>query len=735
MSKKAKKVLSIAQVILLLAAVLFTSIPASAATTDGQWVTGDFHTHTYLSDGSKTATQVAEKAKEYGLDWYSATDHGGGTTGTRDQNGTAWAAGTAGLVGTAMPRWLSIFGIGEAEIIKNRNTILQFSGFEWNVPSHEHASVGMVGNSTDVKEALAKFDYTYDATTEAKSTDTLVASINRVLNGKADGASDAKYTYSDHNGALDGAKFLQDNYPNTSYFLANHPSRKLAFTVADFREFNDVAPTVFFGAELLPGHQKSSFRGGLGYFTYYDTVQKKNINLSVGTATTIEQMVDAYIASKTAGTISDKATIMTSLTTNIPKQRTYGGADFMLSKVGGLWDSMLTEGRSFWIFGNSDFHSNDSEEPDFWPGEYSKNYTFVKEKTYQGILDGMRSGNSYAALGDLINALDYKISNNGVSSTMGSTLTPVKGVDNVVTIRFKSPTKNYANTDGRTGLNETPSVDHIDLIAGEVKGIIQNKYVPGTKNFTNNKDYLTAEYQNDDVTATTKVIKTFTKNDWTVDAEGYNVMTFTLPTADKNMYYRLRGTSVAPNTAGQTDVNGNPLIDNDLNAVEGANTAEEAFKDLWFYTNPIFVNAQYDGTSLKATLVDENNSPLANKTVEIGNVSAVTDLNGAFTLSNIPAGMNTLIVKNANGDVLYQFTFNMTRGAKTTYTDYDLTVENGITITNVTFKLDGSDLILAAASNFETNPHTADSSNNILLVFTLAFAAAIIFVIKKRTRA
>jgi len=29
----------------------------------------------------------------------------------------------------------------------------------------------------------------------------------------------------------------------------------------------------------------------------------------------------------------------------------------MTAKVGGLWDSLLGEGRRFWAFVNSDFHS------------------------------------------------------------------------------------------------------------------------------------------------------------------------------------------------------------------------------------------------------------------------------------------------------------------------------------------------------------------------------------------
>jgi hypothetical protein len=58
------------------------------------------------------------------------------------------------------------------------------------------------------------------------------------------------------------------------------------------------------------------------------------------------------------------------------------------------------------------------------------------------------------------------------------------------------------------------------------------------------------------------------------------------------MYYRLRGTNIAPNTPALTDSDGNPLADTPFTSVRGTNTAETAFADLWFYSNPIFVNAR-----------------------------------------------------------------------------------------------------------------------------------------------
>jgi hypothetical protein len=184
----------------------------------------------------------------------------------------------------------------------------------------------------------------------------------------------------------------------------------------------------------------------------------------------------------------------------------------------------------------------------------------------------MRSGNTFSVLGDLINYLDFNVRVGSNSATMGQTVSGASNSTTTVTISFKSPEKNNANTDGRTSINDKPVVHHIDLIAGEVTG-------------------KASDYTVDTVT-TTKVIARFTANDWRVDTNGICHITFELPRTDKNMYYRLRGTSIPANTQGLTDSEGNPLVDTPFNSVRGTNIAETAFTDLWFYSNPIFVNAR-----------------------------------------------------------------------------------------------------------------------------------------------
>ena len=154
----------------------------------------------------------------------------------------------------------------------------------------------------------------------------------------------------------------------------------------DIRLYNDAAPSVFFGMAGMPGSQKEApSRGGYDEEFFNDD-----------------------------GTLDEELTA---------QARTYGGADYITAKVGGVWDSLLGEGRHFWIFSDSDFHDPTEE---FWPGEYSKDHIWVEDLTPQGIVDGLRSGNSFSVEGQLIDGLEFR-PRRDESATMGDTLTVEPG--------------------------------------------------------------------------------------------------------------------------------------------------------------------------------------------------------------------------------------------------------------------------------------------------------------------
>ena len=134
---------------------------------------------------------------------------------------------------------------------------------------------------------------------------------------------------------------------------------------------------------------------------------------------------------------------------------------------------------------------------------------------------------------------------------------------------------------------DRPVVNHVDLIVGNVTGLI-----PATS-----PDYTTK-----DTNTSTHVFRTFTKSSWKTAKGGWKTMTVRVK-ATANMYFRLRGTDLARNTANQTDAQGNPLndelsyapipnpADGGATMTAAVNSPDLAWADLWFYSNPIFLTA------------------------------------------------------------------------------------------------------------------------------------------------
>lgn len=287
--------------------------------------------------------------------------------------------------------------------------------------------------------------------------------------------------------------------------IANHPSRSAKgfkkyglYDPAEFRNWNDTAPEIAVGMAGAPGHQAIAIAP--------DSSRKLGPRGGYG---------------------------------NFP---TMGGFDQMTAQLGGLWDSLLGEGRRWWITSNSDSHVHWREGgADFWPGEYSKTYVWA-EKEYDDIIDGIRNGRVFVTLGDLISELYVTA---GDSAHIGGSLSIEKGEDVTVTIRFLDP-------DTLNPWSQNPAVRRVDLIMGKMTGPVKE----------NNRDQDTNE--------STEVVARFTDADWTKDGD-YTVITYTLENVRSSSYIRVRGT------------NGDelePALDP---------TGEDPWADLWFYSNPIFI--------------------------------------------------------------------------------------------------------------------------------------------------
>lgn len=497
----------------------------------GTWTTGDLHVHTVQSDDSRTTQTldfVLGKAfATHGLDWMAVTNHL--RSSKYDHNANLLAAPVAfayGMESYELPRIKALQSAGTYD------KKLIFSGFEWDTPTHDHMGIGIFEGSTTLSSsASASQEFQYVFTTGAES----LFKAEDVTRWKAKYSQRTNTTAAD---ALSGIAWLKTNHPDTSYALINHPSRNPGkYTIADFRQMNDLAPKIVFAIEGMVGNQMEPDRGG--YTSAYVDANKPN--------------------------------------------RTYGGTDYVVAQLGGVWDALLGEGRRIWNVANSDSHFEidaAGNSSGYYPGEYAKNYVWqAKDSTgVAGLLSSLRAGRSFGVFGDLISALDFSVAAGGDKAFMGQELAASNGQTVTVTIRFKSPpVNNYQRpvNSGNLG-NMVPKVDHVDLIVGDVNA----KVAPGSAAY----DVAT--------NASTRVLKRFTNADWTLGSDGYYSITTTV-VASKNQYFRLRGTNLAVDVANLSAA-GEPLADQRVSTTDNATRHDQIndrnYGSLWFYSNPIFVS-------------------------------------------------------------------------------------------------------------------------------------------------
>lgn len=556
----------------LLALIGLMSVGVQASFAQGKYVSGDFHQHTTYSDGSYTFGYMMDNNAKYGMDWWANSEHGGAfdrwaTVSGEDLNTVVtWANTGITLLGTPnngkMWRWQSLrdWSFRDVELYRRVYTdkvIIQ--GVEWNAPGHEHVDVAIITNQFDASSRNCNPVAEFEYKFDNSDKD------NSEPNGWV------KSTATGKEKTLEAVAWLQANYPTSSWIVPTHPERANRFKIEDFRNMNNAGPDVCFGFDSQPGHQKEPNRGGLRPTSYGATAEGA----------------------------------------------TWGGTGAFAGLIGGVWDAMLSEGRHWWLFASSDCHHADG---DFFPGEYQRNKTYVKNFTAQDIVDGLRSGNNYVVMGDLIDSLNFKVEETvmgGTCETNGETVN--------VSIIVRDPQGTNYNT--YSAFN-APELDHIDLIAG----VVGDKIDPSSPDYTKG----TVE--------TTKVVARFGKTAhtdangivtqvWSDLGNGVKEIKYSFPLSAKKMYLRLRGTHHAFGASNtEIDEVGNPLVDK-----FGENTAAKAFEDLWFYSNPIFINttAEVSGIATPAKQADVRIYTNADNTVlnvEMGQPSngkiAVYDMGG-----------------------------------------------------------------------------------------------------------
>jgi hypothetical protein len=370
------------------------------------------------------------------------------------------------------------------ELLTSRKAVpdlVQFFGMEFDTPGADHSTI-IIPYSHDEAERLYEIESNFSST-EPYPADSTWNAESRMIE----------------------ALRTMNQFPEKPLVIANHPSRMATglgvygkYTPEKLRNWSDAYPDIAVGMAGAPGHQAATLnrggnfpRGGYGFGNH----------------------------------------------------PTIGGFDQMTARLGGFWDSMLGEGRKWWITANSDWHYHWTEGfIDFWPGEYSKTYVFA-HKNYDDIIHGIRNGRMFVTLGDLISELYVTVSGSISEAEIGGTAEVESGTNVEITIRFLDP-------DAPNAGGNNPSVNRIDLIVGEIIG--------------------SASDRSTDTNPTTRVEARFTESDWITEGR-YQKITYVLKDVNSNSYIRVRGTNTQ-----ELKPEPDPM-------------GEDPWSDLWFYSNPVFL--------------------------------------------------------------------------------------------------------------------------------------------------
>jgi hypothetical protein len=505
-------------------------------------------------------------------------------------------------------------------------------GLEQNAPGHEHISTVILKGQTPWPAAVggnaalqAQYEYCFngsdvdtsrgaenqwDCTVPGSANNAKIDSVARKITGNnAAGTPDLGHTK-----ILEGIKWMQAVAPTTSYFVPAHLERAGAYVATDskgfniehLRDFNNTAPAIAFGFESMPGHGAESSRGSYG-------------TGAVG-----------------GGTYGG---------TGIYAAAVGGVWDALLGEGRNWWFFASSDYHNRGNFGPDQRETT----ADFFPGEYTRDFVMVRKGNgklaAEDIITGLRSGNSFVANGGLIDGMSFvicaynpvlprnafkalveKATLNALTksaevridgcATMGEKLKVAKGMDLMVSIAVRNPKANYspytfANPSlkqiGKTQPLNAPVLDHLDVIGGNVTGYVS----PGAANYTGLLGSAAA------TNTSTSIKKVFNSLSWTASADGKILtMSYKVPAVAASQYFRLRGTNLPPSTPSETDDKGNPLLDfiatpadqtiaglikcDDVlcpahmrtvsgNAQKYSSFDVAAWADLWFYSNPVFV--------------------------------------------------------------------------------------------------------------------------------------------------
>ncbi|MFJ7077293.1 PHP domain-containing protein [Streptomyces sp. NPDC098781] len=409
---------------------------------------------------------------------------------------------------------------------------LVFQGLEWNIPGAEHGTVFVHPGKNEVS-VLKQFETDYD--------------------GSVKGASDS--TPANEALAIAGLDFLAEQVQRRkvkdALMLANHPARRGVDSPHEIRNWRDAGRTrqIAIGFEGAPGHQAAGLPAPMG----------------PGRARGI------YDNNPSANSFAGYP---------LESYRTWGGFDWMTATVGGLWDSLLAEGKPWWITANSDSHQVyadtaargggnfeangryddpvyagqiDITQGDYWPGQYSRTHVGSDGFSYAAVMEGIRAGRIWVDHGRLLSGLDVRVTGGHRWATLGGALHVRKGTDVKLTV-------DVAMAGGPNWAGFVPKLARVDVIQGDVTGPAKDK------------DTFTAP--------TAKVVKSYEVN----KSSGTVRLTYDLGRVDHPVYVRVRGTDGNRGAVGAMGA----AVDPAGPAIDVVGDADP-WRDLWFYSNPVWV--------------------------------------------------------------------------------------------------------------------------------------------------
>ncbi|MEU9656468.1 PHP domain-containing protein [Streptomyces chartreusis] len=420
---------------------------------------------------------------------------------------------------------------------------LIFQGLEWYIPAAEHCTVFTAPGRHEV-DLLTRFESAYDGK----------------LLGYTEGAVGAADTARNEAHAVKAVKWLAEQrrtgYVDDVLVLANHPLRLGIDSPHEMRNWRDAAPEIMIGMEGAPGAQGAAIPGWRGATSMRGEYENKPSAQSWP-----GYPAEAYL--------------------------TYGGFDWATATVGGLWDSMLAEGRLFSITTNSDAHrivfdtwkngdwpagqnfDNTGKLPDpvntttpqpgsdFWPGQFSRTHVGVTRYGYRAVMAGLRAGRVWLDHGHLLDGLDVRLErdcDHGRGVTLGGRLRVRKGEK--LTLNVTVTTASRPNPQGIL-----PELAHVDVIRGSVRGPVADRDA----------------WQAPD----TKVVSTADVS----GRKGTYTLRIPLTAGDKPFYVRLRGSDGNRHGAGYLGASVDPH-----GPIPHAPGDGDPWTDTWFYSNPVFVD-------------------------------------------------------------------------------------------------------------------------------------------------